>query len=225
MSRTPAPPQSSVLVKARARAYAQLVSRRYPDDPSPWTLVDRTYLFRRPPWLTLRQDHLRLPSGREIPEYWISEYPAWVNVVAVTPADQVVLIRQYRPGLGAVHFEIPAGVVDETDPSPEAAARRELLEETGYAGGRWSCLLTLSANPALQSNLTYSFLAEEVEAVAAPTHEATEDLRVLVVPLGDLPRLIDAGEIVQALHAAPLLRYLLRRQGSARHEIEEEAPS
>jgi len=192
------------------------VSRRYPDDPSPWTLVDRSYLFQRPPWLTLRQDHLRLPGGREIPEYWISEYPPWVNVVAVTPTDHVVLIRQYRPGLGAVHFEIPAGVVDDTDASPEAAARRELLEETGYGGGRWSSLLTLSANPALQNNLTYSFLAEGVEVVAAPAHEATEDLRVRVVPLEDLPRLIDAGEIVQALHAAPLLRYVLGRSGSRR---------
>ncbi len=106
----------------------------------------------------------------------------------------------------------PPGWSTRPTQSPEAAARRELLEETGYAGGRWSSLLTLSANPALQSNLTYSFLAEGVEPVAAPTHEATEDLRVHVVPRGDLPRLIDTDEIVQALHAAPLLRYLLRRQ-------------
>src|SRR5262245_16569151 len=189
------------------------MSRRYPDDPAPWTLLERSYLFQRPPWLTLRQDHLLLPSGREIAEYWISEYPPWVNVVAVTRTDHVVLIRQYRPGLGAVHFELPAGVVDETDASPEVAAQRELLEETGYGGGRWSSLLTLSANPALQSNLTYSFLAEGVEAVAAPAREATEDLRVREVPVEDLPRLIDTGEIVQALHAAPLLRYLLRRSG------------
>jgi 8-oxo-dGTP pyrophosphatase MutT (NUDIX family) len=202
-------------VDSPAGAYSRIVNHRYPDDPSPWTLVERSYLFQRPPWLTLRQDHLRLPSGREIPEYWISEYPPWVNVVAVTRTDHVVLVRQYRPGLGAVHFEIPAGVVDETDANPEAAARRELLEETGYAAGRWSPLLTLSANPALQSNLTHSFLAEGVEPVAAPTHEATEDLRVHVVPLGDLSRLIDTGEIVQALHAAALLRYLLRRRRAA----------
>lgn len=194
-----------------AAAYPQLVSRHYPDDPSPWTLLERSYIFQRPPWLTLRQDHLRLPSGREIPEYWISEFPPWVNVVAVTATDHVVLVRQYRPGLGEIYFEIPAGVVDETDANPEAAARRELLEETGYGGGRWSSLLTLSANPALQNNLTYSFLAEGVEPVAAPAHEATEDLRVHVVALGDLPRLLDTGEVVQALHAAPLLRYLLRR--------------
>ena len=94
-------------------------------------MLSSEYLFRRPPWLTLRQERLRLPTGREIAEYWISEYPPWVNVVAVTPTDEVVLIRQYRPGLRQVHFEIPAGVVDGADPDLLAAARRELAEETG----------------------------------------------------------------------------------------------
>jgi 8-oxo-dGTP pyrophosphatase MutT (NUDIX family) len=188
------------------------VARRFPDDPAPWTVLESRYLFRRPPWLTLRQERLRLPTGREIAEYWISEYPSWANVVAVTPADEVVLVRQYRPGVGGVHFEIPAGVVDGDDPDLEAAARRELAEETGYGGGRWSLLTTLSANPALQTNLTYTFLAEGVAPLGAAAPEATEDLRVHLVPLSDLERLIDDGDMVQALHAAPLLRYLLRRR-------------
>lgn len=185
--------------------------RKFPDDPAPWTVLSSRYLFRRPPWLTLREEHLRLPNGREIAEYWISEYPPWVNVVAVTAADQVVLIRQYRPGIGAVHYEVPAGVVDPHDPDPEAAGRRELAEETGYGGGRWSLLCTLSANPALQTNLTYTFLAEGVERLADAAPEGTEDLRVHLVGADEVLRLIDEGDVVQALHAAPLLRYLLRR--------------
>lgn len=186
--------------------------RRFANDPQPWTVLKRSYLFERPPWLTLRVDHVRLPSGAEIPEYWISEYPPWVNVVAVTPRDEVVLIRQYRPGLGEVSFEIPAGVADPGDPSFEAGARRELAEETGYGGGRWSALGTLSANPALQTNLTHTFLAEGVEPLGSAHPEQTEDLRVHLVPLDEVARLIDAGEMMQALHAAPLLRYLLRRR-------------
>jgi 8-oxo-dGTP pyrophosphatase MutT (NUDIX family) len=185
--------------------------RRFPDDPAAWQAVETTYLFRKPPWLVLRHEHFRLPTGREIPDYWISEYPPWVNVVAVTEADQVVLIRQYRPGLGEVHFEIPAGVVDPGE-DIEVAARRELAEETGYGGGRWSRLTRLSANPALQTNITTSYLAEGVVAMGRAQPELTEDLRVHLVPLAAIRDLIESGDMIQALHAAPLLLYLLRRR-------------
>jgi 8-oxo-dGTP pyrophosphatase MutT (NUDIX family) len=186
--------------------------RHFPDDPLAWHAFDTTYLFRKPPWLVLRQQRFRLPSGREIADYWISEYPPWVNVVAVTAADEVVLLRQYRPGVEAVHFEIPAGVVNEGE-DLEAAARRELAEETGYGGGRWSVLTRLSANPALQNNISTAFLAEGVVPLGQAQPEATEDLRVHIVPLAQIPDLLDQGDMVQALHAAPLLRYLLRRRG------------
>ena len=189
-----------------------MVTPVHPDDPGPWEVLSRRYLFRKPPWLVLRQDHVRLPTGAEISEYWVSEFPAWVNVVAVTAADAVVLLRQYRHGLGAVHYEIPAGVMDESDPSPEAAARRELLAETGYGGGRWSPLLTVSANPGLQTNLSHSFLAEGVEPIGRPEPEATEDLRVHLTPVAAIGALIDTGAMVQALHVAPLLAYLRRRR-------------
>lgn len=186
---------------------------QFPDDPLPWECLDQTYLFRRPPWLVLRHQRFRLPTGREIPDYWISEFPPWVNVVAVTASDELVLVRQYRPGLEAVHFELPAGVL-EGDEELETAARRELREETGFGGGRWSVLTRLSANPALQDNLTTTYLAEGVDRVGEPAPEQTEDLRVHLVEVGEAARLIDQGEMIQALHTAPLLRYLLRRAGS-----------
>jgi 8-oxo-dGTP pyrophosphatase MutT (NUDIX family) len=188
------------------------VPTKFPDDPRPWECLDPSYLFRRPPWLVLRHQRFRLPTGRDIADYWISEYPPWVNVVAVTAQDELVLVRQFRPGLGAVHFEIPAGVVDEGE-EVGVAARRELREETGYAGGRWSLLTRLSANPALQDNWTTTYLAEGVERAGEPAPEATEDLRVHLVPVAEAARLIDDGDMIQALHAAPLLRYLLHRAG------------
>ena len=147
------------------------------DEPQAWAVLGSAYLSRKP-WLTLRQDRVRLPGGAVIDEYFVLEYPAWVKVVAVTPGDRVVLVRQYRHGLGRVGVELPAGVVELGDPSPEAAARRELLEETGYGGGAWGPLCVASANPGTHSNLTYSFLAVGVESVAPPTPEATEDIRV-----------------------------------------------
>jgi 8-oxo-dGTP pyrophosphatase MutT (NUDIX family) len=183
---------------------------KLPDDPLPWESLDEEYLFRRPPWLVLRRQRFRLPNGREIADYWISEYPPWVNVVAVTRDDRLVLVRQYRPGIAAVHYELPAGVVDAGE-DVETAAKRELREETGFGGGRWRVLSRLSANPALQNNITTTFLAEGVEQLGQPAPELTEDLRVHVVKVDDVLSLFDAGEMIQALHAAPLLRYLLAR--------------
>jgi hypothetical protein len=204
-------PASSYLAGVIAILNTAEVPVKFPDDPLPWEALDQKYLFRRPPWLVLRHQCFRLPTGREIADYWISEYPPWVNVVAVTRHDHIVLVRQFRPGIGAVHYELPAGVVEEGE-AIEAAAKRELLEETGFGGGTWSVLASLSANPALQNNMTTTFLAEGVERTHQPAPELTEDLRVHLVEVGDAIGLIDSGDMIQALHAAPLLRYLIRRE-------------
>ena len=188
--------------------------RDYPGDPAAWTVLKSDYVSRKE-WFTVRLEHVRLPNGAEIPEYWITEYRPWVNVVAVTEADELVLLRQYRHGIGAVHFEIPAGTTDPGETDLEAAARRELLEETGFGGGRWSPLMTLSANPALQNNLTHTFLAEGVTLLQPPHPESSEDLRVHLIPIARVDALIDSGAFVQALHLAPLLHYL-RRHPSAK---------
>jgi 8-oxo-dGTP pyrophosphatase MutT (NUDIX family) len=104
-------------------------------------------------------------------------------------------------------------VVDAGDASPEAAARRELLEETGYGGGTWQPLCVTSANSATHSNLTHSFLAVGVRPVAPPALDATEDIWCLTIPVTAVVRLVESGEVVQALHLAPLLKYLLTRPG------------
>ena len=157
----------------------------------------------------MRLEKVELPGGAVINEYWVNEYAPWVNVVALTTDERVVLIRQYRHGLGTVHFELPAGTTDPGDPSLETAARRELTEETGYGGGRWSLLMTLSANPALTNNLTYTYLAEGVTVVGAADPEESEDIRVHLVPLSEIGALIERGGMIQALHTAPLLKLLL----------------
>lgn len=182
----------------------------HPNNPGPWKVLTREYLARKP-WYTVRVDRVELPNGTVIPEYWINEYAPWVNVVAVTEDDQVVLIRQYRHGIEKVHYELPAGTTDPEDTSLEEAARRELREETGYGGGRWSLLATLSANPALQNNLTYTYLAESVTRLGAAALEASEEITVHLTPLAEVEALLENGGFVQALHAAPLLKLLLRR--------------
>jgi 8-oxo-dGTP pyrophosphatase MutT (NUDIX family) len=186
--------------------------RSFANDPAPWRVLSSEYVSRKF-WYTVRRDQVELPNGTVIPEYWINEYVPWVNVVAVTERDEVLMVRQYRHGSGAVHFEIPAGTTDATDVDIESACRRELLEETGYGGGRWSPLMTLSANPALQNNLTYTFLAEGVVPMTTADPGAGEDLRLHTVPVSALEGMLDGGELIQALHVAPLYKFLLKRRG------------
>jgi 8-oxo-dGTP pyrophosphatase MutT (NUDIX family) len=150
-----------------------------------------------------------LPNGTIIEDYNVLEYPDWVNIVAITPEGMAVLIRQYRHGIRAVHYELPAGVCETSDHSPEETARRELLEETGYGGGDWSPLMTLSANPGTHSNRTFTYLANGVAPVQEQRLEETEELQVHLVSLEELRHILATGGIMQALHAAPLLQYLL----------------
>lgn len=178
------------------------------NDPGSWELLESKYLHRRP-WLTMRQDCVRLPNGRTIEDYYVQEFPAWVNVLAVTDLHEAVLIRQYRHALGNVSWELPAGVHEEGESFLEAA-QRELLEETGYSGGTWSLLMELSPNPAIQTNISYTFLAEGVNRSANQQLDPTEEITVHLVPVEQLRRIVFNGEMIQALHTAPVLKYLIQ---------------
>jgi 8-oxo-dGDP phosphatase len=186
------------------------MNQRFDNDPAHWELLESNYLHRKP-WLTIRQDHVRLTSGRIIDDYYVQEFPAWVNVLAITEDRDVVLIRQYRHGLGEVSWELPAGVVDAGE-SILDGARRELLEETGYSGGVWSPLMELSANPALQNNLSYSFLAKGVSFSGARHLDPTEEITVHLLPLDRLRKIVFEGGMIQALHSAPVLKYLIQHE-------------
>lgn len=184
-----------------------------PKDPRPWKVLKIEYLVRRP-WLTARKDCVELPNGTVNDEFYVMEYPDWVNVIARTTDGSYVLIRQYRHGLGRTCYEIVAGVIDPTDASPEAATRRELLEETGYSGGTWRLLTTLSCNPSAMNNLVYCFVAEGVERTSTQHLEATEDITVHLFDEAEVSRLLENDDIVQALMAAPLWKYLsLKEKG------------
>lgn len=170
------------------------------------TVIDSEYLMRRP-WLTVRRDRLRLPDGRINPEFYVLEYPDWVNVLATTEQGDFVMVRQYRHGLGRTLTELAAGVIEQGE-TPEQAARRELLEETGYGEGRWHEMMVISGNPSTTNNLTHCFVAEGVRCVSAEQHlDATEDVCPVVLTEAQVREMLMADQMKQALMAAPLWRY------------------
>ena len=171
-----------------------------------WKVTSSQYLSRRP-WFTVRRESLELPNGNRIPEYYVLEYPEWVNVIALTATGKMLLIRQYRHALGRMSLEIPAGVCEKSDPSVLAAARRELREETGYGGGDWREFLILSANPATQTNLTHTFLARNVEPQSSQQLDEGEMLTVEPMEQAEVFQRLQNGEIIQALMAAPLWKF------------------
>lgn len=170
-----------------------------------WKILESTYISRRP-WMTARLDKVLLPDGRVNPEYWVLEFPDWVNVIAITKDGDMVMVRQYRHALGITGYELCAGVMEDGE-TPLQAAKRELLEETGFGGGEWCEFMTLCANPSNHTNLAHTFLAQGVERISGQHLDETEDLTCHVLHRSEVLGLLQRGEILQALMAAPLWKY------------------
>ncbi|MGB3635867.1 MAG: NUDIX hydrolase [Rubrobacteraceae bacterium] len=161
------------------------------------------------PYFTVRSDKLRLPDGAVKDPYYVIERPDAAIVFPVTENGDVVLVRQYRPPLEKMELGLPAGLV-ESDEEPEAAARRELSEETGYSGGEWEDLGSLASSPSLKDNWAYLFLARGVERNLDQNLDEFERLELVEVPLSELPGLVYSGGIVSSSGVAAAMLALDR---------------
>ncbi len=132
----------------------------------------------------------------------------WVNVIALTRDERVVLVRQFRVGSASVCIEIPGGMVDPGE-APATAAARELAEETGYTSTAWSRLGTSRPNPAIQNNTLHSYLARDCVQSAPPQPEGSEVIEVSTRALADVYAAIRGGEIDHALVLAAFAHYAL----------------
>ena len=175
-----------------------------------WKTIDSKYIIQRP-WATLRVDKLEMPNGNIKEEYYVLEYPTWVNMVAITEDNQVIFVKQYRHGASQIMVELPAGVVEENE-DPEIAARRELLEETGYAFDDISYVCELYANPATSGNLTYTYLLTGGRKVQEQELDPSEDIDVVLMDLEDAKQFLFDNKIGQALHTSALF-YTLKKLG------------
>ena len=183
-------------------------------DPRRWKTLRSKMIVSRPPWLNVRHDEVELPDGRINPEFYVLEYPDWVNVIAITEAGEYVMEMQYRHGLGRTCVEICAGVMEDGE-TPEEAARRELEEETGYVGGEWTELMTVSGNASTTDNLTHCFVARGVRPSGERHLDRTEDLDVVLMSESEVYGLLMRDEVKQSLMAAPLWRWFATKRPSS----------
>jgi len=168
-----------------------------PSRPQPWRIhssevVADCRIFK------VRKDMAVSPRTGQSHEMFVLEQPNWVNVIPLTPDDQVIMVEQWRHGTRSVHLETPGGLMDDGE-TPEQSARRELLEETGYEASEVIRLGTVHPNPAIQTNLQHYILAKDCRKTTELKLDHAEDISVKLVPLADVPRMIETGGITHGI--------------------------
>ena len=172
----------------------ELVWQRVSSEPGPDLM-----LFQ------VRYDTMRHPQSGDQLKRLVIDSVDWVNMVAITTDDQLVMVRQHRFGVGYPTLETPGGMVDPGETSLQAA-QRELLEETGFAGGEWSYLGAVEPNPAFHNHLCHHWLARGVVPQQAPTPGRGEHIAVELMPEATMTAAVQSGELRHALALSALSR-------------------
>ena len=162
---------------------------------------------------SLRADTRVSPRTGAAHEVFVLDCVNWVNIIAVTPDDQLVMVEQYRFGSETVELEIPGGMMDKHETDPVATAMRELREEIGYEGEKARLLGDVLPNPAIQGNVCHTVIVENCRIKHAMQFDPAEDIVTRLVPVAEIPKLVAAGKIRHSLVVVALYYYDLLRRG------------
>lgn len=143
----------------------------------------------------------RNPRSGSTFEFFLIDGHDWANVIALTPQEEVILVRQYRHGAEEFTLELPGGCIEPGE-DPKLGVLRELREETGYVASDAECLGRMRPNPAMMSNWVSLYLAKNVQTKGEISLDEGEDIEVVLVPLSEVWGLVQSGKIPHALHVA-----------------------
>ena len=160
-----------------------------------WRILDERVVYEHLPWLKLTEQDVRLPNGVIIERYLLSETPDVVMMFAVTVGGEAIFVEQYKHGMKRLSLDLSAGYMDDEDDSPLSAARRELEEETGYISDAWTHLASQVIDPNRSGARIHYYLATECRPAGTQHLDATEELRVQMVPLSDVESLAPEGKV------------------------------
>lgn len=160
----------------------------------------------------VRSDEKISPRTGQKHDFFVIECVDWVNVIAVTPDEHLVMVEQYRHGSNTVELEIPGGIMDASDASPVATGIRELREETGFEGERARPLGSVFANPAIMNNSCHTVIVENCALKHSVEWDSGEDMVTRLVPIADIPGLVASGKIRHPLVVVALYYFDLERR-------------
>ncbi len=161
----------------------------------------------------IRSDEKVSPRTGQHCDFFVIESVDWVNVIAVTPNDELVMVEQYRHGSNTVELEIPGGMMDPHENDPVATGVRELREETGHEGTSARALGWIYANPAIMNNRSHFIVVEGCVHRHECEFDHGEDLLTRLVPWKEIPELVRTGKIRHPLVVVALYHYELERRG------------
>lgn len=168
----------------------------------PWKIESSKYLIKDR-WITVRADDCITKEGIRIAPYYVLEYPDWVHMVVVDSKHRILVTRQYRHGVRRVISELPCGTFETKDKNPLVAAKRELMEETGYSG-TFVLIGVTYPNPANHDNKIYTYLVTDPIQKNIPKHNPLEVLQYKFLDMQQVFKLIDKKEFTQALHISDI---------------------